>query len=122
MTETEIAEACAKIIANWFGGTTTSTGGKGTTSRKKKSGSRSTAAISDARIGVALKNLGAINIHSIEKINFFRMNDDSDSEKNRVMSQIIEVADFKYLTVGYLRKYYAIDIYELRLRGDNVRT
>jgi len=72
MTETEIAEARAKMIAKRFGGTTTSTGGKGTIRRKKKVTSRSTAAQSDAKLGVALKKLGATNIPGIEEVNFFR--------------------------------------------------
>jgi len=72
MSESELAAARAKMIAKRFGGTTTSTGGKGTIRRKKKVTSRSTAAQSDAKLGVALKKLGATNIPGIEEVNFFR--------------------------------------------------
>lgn len=72
MSETELAEARAKMIAKRFGGSSTSTGGKGTIRRKKKVTSRSTAAQSDAKLGVALKKLGATNIPGIEEVNFFR--------------------------------------------------
>mmetsp|Transcript_16686 Transcript_16686/g.19813 ORF Transcript_16686/g.19813 Transcript_16686/m.19813 type:complete len:165 (-) Transcript_16686:113-607(-) len=72
MSESELAAARAKMIAKRFGGTTTSTGGKGTIRRKKKVTSRSTAAQSDAKLGVALKKLGATNIPGIEEVNFFK--------------------------------------------------
>jgi len=72
MTESDLAEARAKMIAKRFGGSSTSTGGKGTIRRKKKVTSRSTAAQSDAKLGVALKKLGATNIPNIEEVNFFR--------------------------------------------------
>lgn len=72
MTESDLADARAKMIAKRFGGNSTSTGGKGTIRRKKKVTSRSTAAQSDAKLGVALKKLGATNIPGIEEVNFFR--------------------------------------------------
>jgi len=72
MTESELAAARAKMIAKRFGGNTTSTGGKGTIRRKKKVTSRSTSAQSDAKLGVALKKLGATNIPGIEEVNFFK--------------------------------------------------
>lgn len=66
-----LAEARKKMIAKRFGGKTASTGGKGTVRRKKKASSRSSAAQSDAKLGVALKKLGATNIPGIEEVNFF---------------------------------------------------
>jgi len=71
--ETEMAEARRKMIAKRFGGAaSTSTGGKGTIRRKKKAPSRSTAAQSDAKLGTALKKLGATNIPGIEEVNLFK--------------------------------------------------
>jgi len=72
MTESDLAEARARMIAKRFGGASTSTGGKGTIRRKKKATSRSSAAQSDAKLGVALKKLGATNIPGIEEVNFFK--------------------------------------------------
>eukprot|EP00934_Nitzschia_sp_Nitz4_P000780 Nitzschia sp. Nitz4//scaffold174_size87051//6466//6966//NITZ4_005098-RA/size87051-processed-gene-0.84-mRNA-1//-1//CDS//3329538839//780//frame0 len=68
----EMAEARAKMIAKRFGGASTSTGGKGTVRRKKKVATRSSAAQSDAKLGTALKKLGATNIPGIEEVNFFK--------------------------------------------------
>ena len=68
----EIADARAKMIAKRFGGTSTSTGGKGTVRRKKKAQSRSASAQSDAKLGTTLKKLGATNIPGIEEVNFFK--------------------------------------------------
>mmetsp|Transcript_5110 Transcript_5110/g.7685 ORF Transcript_5110/g.7685 Transcript_5110/m.7685 type:complete len:150 (-) Transcript_5110:100-549(-) len=59
------------MIAKRFGGKSPSTGGKGTVRRKKKVSSRSSSAQSDAKLGVALKKLGATNIPAIEEVNFF---------------------------------------------------
>lgn len=67
-----IAEARAKMIAKRFGGASVSTGGKGTVRRKKKSSARKSSAQSDAKLGVALKKLGATNIPGIEEVNFFK--------------------------------------------------
>mmetsp|Transcript_5579 Transcript_5579/g.6441 ORF Transcript_5579/g.6441 Transcript_5579/m.6441 type:complete len:166 (+) Transcript_5579:90-587(+) len=72
MTDAEIAAARAKMIAKRFGGSSSSTGGKGSVRRKKKSNSRSSSAQSDAKLGVALKKLGATNIPGIEEVNFFK--------------------------------------------------
>jgi nascent polypeptide-associated complex subunit beta len=67
-----IAEARAKMIAKRFGGSTVSTGGKGSVRRKKKATNRTSASQSDAKLGVALKKLGATNIPGIEEVNFFK--------------------------------------------------
>jgi nascent polypeptide-associated complex subunit beta len=67
-----IAEARAKMIAKRFGGTTVSTGGKGSVRRKKKASNRTSASQSDAKLSVALKKLGATNIPGIEEVNFFK--------------------------------------------------
>lgn len=67
-----IAEARAKMIAKRFGGSTVSTGGKGSVRRKKKASNRTSASQSDAKLGVALKKLGATNIPGIEEVNFFK--------------------------------------------------
>jgi NAC domain. len=67
-----LAEARAKMIAKRFGGASVSTGGKGSVRRKKKTTSRSSSAQSDAKLGVALKKLGATNIPGIEEVNFFK--------------------------------------------------
>ncbi len=72
MTDADIAEARAKMIAKRFGGASVSTGGKGSVRRKKKTTSRSSAAQSDAKLGAALKKLGATNIPGIEEVNFFK--------------------------------------------------
>mmetsp|Transcript_15993 Transcript_15993/g.22787 ORF Transcript_15993/g.22787 Transcript_15993/m.22787 type:complete len:168 (+) Transcript_15993:228-731(+) len=72
MTDAAIAEARARMIAKRFGGSSVATGGKGTMRRKKKATSRSSAAQSDAKLGVALKKLGATNIPGIEEVNFFK--------------------------------------------------
>ena len=75
MAETDaIAEARAKMIAKRFGGGSgaAATGGKGSVRRKKKASSRTSAAQSDAKLGVALKKLGATNIPGIEEVNFFK--------------------------------------------------
>jgi len=72
MTDVEIAEARARMIAKRFGGASVATGGKGTIRRKKKATSRSSAAQSDAKLGVALKKIGATNIPGIEEVNFFK--------------------------------------------------
>ncbi len=72
MTDADIAEARAKMIAKRFGGASVSTGGKGTVRRKKKTTSRSSTAQSDAKLGAALKKLGATNIPGIEEVNFFK--------------------------------------------------
>lgn len=68
----QLAENRKKMIAKRFGGASASTGGKGTVRRKKKSTSRSSAAQSDAKLGAALKKLGATNIPGIEEVNFFK--------------------------------------------------
>jgi len=60
------------MIAKRFGGATTSTGGKGSVRRKKKVATRSAAAQSDAKLGTALKKLGATSIPGIEEVNFFK--------------------------------------------------
>ena len=65
-------EARAKMIAKRFGGASSSTGGKGSVRRKKKSTSRSSTAQSDAKLGTTLKKLGATNIPGIEEVNFFK--------------------------------------------------
>mmetsp|Transcript_6148 Transcript_6148/g.11653 ORF Transcript_6148/g.11653 Transcript_6148/m.11653 type:complete len:164 (-) Transcript_6148:161-652(-) len=67
-----LAEARAKMIAKRFGGASVSTGGKGSVRRKKKTTSRSSSAQTDAKLGVALKKLGATNIPGIEEVNFFK--------------------------------------------------
>ncbi len=72
MTDAELAEARAKMIAKRFGGASVSTGGKGTVRRKKKTTSRSSSAQSDAKLGAALKKLNATNIPGIEEVNFFK--------------------------------------------------
>jgi nascent polypeptide-associated complex subunit beta len=72
MTDADIAEARAKMIAKRFGGASASLGGKGTVRRKKKTTSRSASAQSDAKLGAALKKLGATNIPGIEEVNFFK--------------------------------------------------
>lgn len=72
MTDAEIADARAKMIARRFGGASVSTGGKGTVRRKKKSNSRSSSAQSDAKLTAALKKLGATSIPGIEEVNFFK--------------------------------------------------
>ena len=72
MTDADLADARAKMIAKRFGGASVSTGGKGTVRRKKKTTSRSSAAQSDAKLGAALKKLGATNIPGIEEVNFFK--------------------------------------------------
>lgn len=72
MTEAEIAAARERMIARRFGGASSSTGGKGSVRRKKKTTTRSSSAQSDAKLGVALKKLGATNIPGIEEVNFFK--------------------------------------------------
>ncbi len=72
MTDAELAEARARMIAKRFGGASVSTGGKGSVRRKKKTSSRSSTAQSDAKLGAALKKLGATNIPGIEEVNFFK--------------------------------------------------
>mmetsp|Transcript_16831 Transcript_16831/g.34649 ORF Transcript_16831/g.34649 Transcript_16831/m.34649 type:complete len:161 (-) Transcript_16831:136-618(-) len=67
-----MAIARAKMIAKRFGGKSTSTGGKGSVRRKKKTVSRSAAAQSDAKLGTTLKKLGATNIPGIEEVNLFK--------------------------------------------------
>ena len=71
-SETEMAEARAKMIAKRFGGASSSTGGKGTIRRKKKAASRSSSAQSDVKLTAALKKLGATNIPGIEEVNLFK--------------------------------------------------
>ena len=71
-SETEMAEARAKMIAKRFGGASSSTGGKGTVRRKKKSSSRGSSAQSDVKLTAALKKLGATNIPGIEEVNLFK--------------------------------------------------
>jgi nascent polypeptide-associated complex subunit beta len=71
-SETEMAEARAKMIAKRFGGASASTGGKGAVRRKKKAASRSSAAASDVKLSAALKKLGATNIPGIEEVNLFK--------------------------------------------------
>ncbi len=68
----DIAAARARMIAKRFGGASASGGGKGTVRRNKKGSNRSSAAQSDAKLGVALKKLGATNIPQIEEVNFFK--------------------------------------------------
>jgi nascent polypeptide-associated complex subunit beta len=70
----EMAAARQKMIAKRFGGNaaTTSTGGKGSVRRKKKVANRSSSAASDAKLGAALKKLGATNIPGIEEVNLFK--------------------------------------------------
>lgn len=68
----EIADARAKMIAKRFGGASTSTGGKGTVCRKKKTASQGGAAHTDAKLGTTLKKIGATNIPGIEEVNFFK--------------------------------------------------
>jgi len=72
MSETEIAEARAKMIAKRFGGSSSATGGKGSIRRKKKATTRTSTAQSDAKLTAALKKLGATNIPGIEEVNFFK--------------------------------------------------
>mmetsp|Transcript_22722 Transcript_22722/g.27873 ORF Transcript_22722/g.27873 Transcript_22722/m.27873 type:complete len:167 (-) Transcript_22722:154-654(-) len=72
MTDADLADARAKMIAKRFGGASVSTGGKGSVRRKKKTSSRGSSAQSDAKLGVALKKLGATNIPGIEEVNFFK--------------------------------------------------
>lgn len=72
MSETEIAEARAKMIAKRFGGSSSATGGKGSIRRKKKATTRTSSAQSDAKLTAALKKLGATNIPGIEEVNFFK--------------------------------------------------
>ena len=72
MTEADLADARAKMIAKRFGGASVSTGGKGTVRRKRKTTTRSSAAQSDAKLGAALKKVGATNIPGIEEVNFFK--------------------------------------------------
>ncbi|KAL7529251.1 hypothetical protein ACHAXR_002868 [Thalassiosira sp. AJA248-18] len=71
-SETEMAEARAKMIAKRFGGSSATTGGKGTARRKKKGSSRSSSAQSDVKLTAALKKLGATNIPGIEEVNLFK--------------------------------------------------
>ncbi len=72
-SETEMAEARAKMIAKRFGSSSgATTGGKGTVRRKKKAASRSSSAQSDVKLNAALKKLGATNIPGIEEVNFFK--------------------------------------------------
>ena len=71
-SETEMADARAKMIAKRFGGASASTGGKGAGRRKKKAASRSSAAQSDVKLSAALKKLGATNIPGIEEVNLFK--------------------------------------------------
>ena len=68
----EIEDARAKMIAKRFGGSSTSTGGKGSVRRKKKVASRSAAAQSDAKLSTTLKKLGATNIPGVEEVNLFK--------------------------------------------------
>lgn len=72
MTDADLAEARAKMIAKRFGGASASTGGKGAIRRKKKTTSRGSSAQSDAKLNAALKKLGATNIPGIEEVNFFK--------------------------------------------------
>lgn len=60
------------MIAKRFGKGSASTGGKGSTRRKKKATPRSGAAQSDAKLGSTLKKLNATNIPGIEEVNFFK--------------------------------------------------
>ena len=71
-SETEMAEARAKMIAKRFGGASSTTGGKGTVRRKKKASSRGGGAQSDVKLTAALKKLGATNIPGIEEVNLFK--------------------------------------------------
>ena len=71
-SETEMAEARAKMIAKRFGGVSATTGGKGAVRRKKKAASRSSSAQSDVKLSAALKKLGATNIPGIEEVNHFK--------------------------------------------------
>mmetsp|Transcript_18109 Transcript_18109/g.39128 ORF Transcript_18109/g.39128 Transcript_18109/m.39128 type:complete len:168 (-) Transcript_18109:244-747(-) len=71
-SESELAEAKAKMIAKRFGGTSARTGGEGTARRKKKAASRGSAAQSDVKLTTALKKLGATNIPGIEEVNLFK--------------------------------------------------
>ena len=71
-SETEMAEARAKMIAKRFGGASASTGGKGAARRKKKAASRSTAAQSDVKLSSALKKLGTTNIPGIVEVHLFK--------------------------------------------------
>ena len=71
-SETEMAEARAKMIAKRFGGASAATGGKGAVRRKKKAASRSSSAQSDVKLNAALKKLGATNIPGIEEVNLFK--------------------------------------------------
>merc|ERR1739844_559406 len=55
----------------------------------KKSSSRSSSAQSDAKLGVALKKLGATNIPGIEEVNFFKEDgNDIHFENPRVQAAI----------------------------------
>jgi NACalpha-BTF3-like transcription factor len=72
MAENDMADARAKMIAKRFGGSSTSTGGKGSIRRKKKVANRSSSAQSDAKLSTTLKKLGATNIPGIEEVNFFK--------------------------------------------------
>jgi nascent polypeptide-associated complex subunit beta len=72
MSESDLAANRAKMIAKRFGGASLSTGGKGSVRRKKKVTSRSSTAQSDAKLGAALKKLGATNIPQIEEVSFFK--------------------------------------------------
>mmetsp|Transcript_24157 Transcript_24157/g.36712 ORF Transcript_24157/g.36712 Transcript_24157/m.36712 type:complete len:173 (-) Transcript_24157:235-753(-) len=71
-SETELADARAKMIAKRFGGASAATGGKGAARRKKKAASRSSSAQSDVKLSAALKKLGATNIPAIEEVNLFK--------------------------------------------------
>mmetsp|Transcript_8951 Transcript_8951/g.19342 ORF Transcript_8951/g.19342 Transcript_8951/m.19342 type:complete len:162 (+) Transcript_8951:183-668(+) len=72
MAETDIDAARAKMIAKRFGGATTSTGGKGSVRRKKKTVSRSASAQSDVKLLTTLKKLHATKIPGIEEVNLFK--------------------------------------------------
>jgi len=71
-SETELAEARARMIAKRFGGASAATGGKGAARRKKKAASRSSSAQTDVKLSQALKKLGATNIPAIEEVNLFK--------------------------------------------------
>jgi nascent polypeptide-associated complex subunit beta len=72
-TSSEMAAARQKMIAQRFGGaSSTVTGGKGSVRRKKKVANRTSSAASDAKLGAALKKLGATNIPGIEEVNLFK--------------------------------------------------
>jgi nascent polypeptide-associated complex subunit beta len=72
----DIATARAAMIAKRFGGNSAKSGGKGAVRRNKKGSNRSSSAQSDAKLGVALKKLGATNIPQIEEVNFFKEDGD----------------------------------------------